>query len=103
MFKPMLAAKSPDLNKLPWPMLASCKLDGVRAIMRDGILVSRTLKPIPNLAVQQFYKNYSKLLEGYDGELILGQHDSSVYRRTMSAVMSELGDPHACRVVLVHI
>lgn len=83
-FKPMLACDA-DLEKLRFPLLASAKLDGIRAIVRDGVAYSRSNKPIPNKWVQ------SKLshLEHYDGELIVGEPTSkSVYRDTTSHVMA---------------
>ncbi len=66
-FKPMLACEV-DLDKLRFPLLASAKLDGVRAIVRDGVVYSRSNKPIPNKFVQQQFKH----LEHFDGELIVG-------------------------------
>ena len=52
--KPMLAALCEDVTKLRYPVIASPKLDGIRALVIDGQLVSRTLKPIPNRYVQSF-------------------------------------------------
>lgn len=84
MFKPMLATDA-DLTKLTFPLLASAKLDGVRAIVRDGVVYSRSNKPIPNKFVQKVLHGY----EYYDGELIVGSPTSkSVYRDTVSYVMS---------------
>lgn len=91
MFRPMLAAKMPRLEDLRYPLFASYKMDGIRAVMRDGVLMSRSMKPIPNAAVQEWFRHSG--LENFDGELIVGQHDNDVYRRTMSAVMSHTGDP----------
>jgi DNA ligase 1 len=89
--KPMLAfQKYPDIERLTYPLYASPKLDGVRALVIDGQLVSRTLKPIPNRHVQ---KLFSGLPEGTDGELIEGAANEDPYRRTVSAVMSEDGEP----------
>jgi len=83
-FKPMLACEV-DLDKLRFPLLASAKLDGVRAIVRDGVVYSRSNKPIPNKFVQQQFKH----LEHFDGELIVGHANSpTVYRDTVSHVMS---------------
>ena len=83
-FKPMLATDA-DLTKLVFPLLASAKLDGVRAIVRDGVVYSRSNKPIPNKGVQSKFKD----LEHYDGELIYGDPTSkSCYRDTVSIVMS---------------
>lgn len=88
--KPMLAALCEDVTKLRYPVIASPKLDGIRALVIDGQLVSRTLKPIPNRHVQ---KLFSGLPEGTDGELICGAANQDPYRRTVSAVMSEDGEP----------
>ncbi len=84
-FKPMLAALCEDTSRLHYPVLASPKLDGVRAVKLDGVLVSRTLKPIPSPAAQFFT---SRLPDGIDGELIVGPPNKDPYRRTVSAVMS---------------
>lgn len=84
MFKPMLACEA-DLTKLTFPLLASPKLDGIRAVVREGVVYSRSNKPIPNKYVQSLFKDY----EHFDGELIVGEptaHD--VYRQTTSHVMS---------------
>jgi DNA ligase-1 len=89
--KPMLAALCEDITKLHYPVIASPKLDGIRALVLNGQLVSRTLKPIPNRHVQ---KLFSGLPEGTDGELIMGAANDDPYRRTVSAVMSEDGEPN---------
>lgn len=88
--KPMLAALCEDITKLQYPLIASPKLDGIRALVLDGVLVSRTLKPIPNQYVQKLFAGLS---EGTDGELICGPANEDPYRRTVSAVMSEDGEP----------
>lgn len=83
-FKPMLATDA-VLEKLRFPLLASPKLDGVRAVVRNGIVYSRSNKSIPNKFVQLKFKH----LEHYDGELIVGEPTSkSVYRDTVSHVMA---------------
>lgn len=83
-FRPMLATDA-DLSKLRFPLLASAKLDGVRAVVRRGVVYSRSNKPIPNKFVQMQFKDY----EHYDGELICGDPTSkSCYRDTVSVVMS---------------
>jgi DNA ligase-1 len=53
------------MHKLSYPVLASLKMDGIRAIKLDK-LVSRTLKPIPNRSIQD---RALKLPAGYDMEL----------------------------------
>lgn len=83
-FKPMLATDA-ELDKLRFPLLASPKLDGIRAVVRDGVVYSRSNKPIPNKWVQGKLSH----LEHYDGELIVGEPTSkSVYRDTTSHVMA---------------
>ena len=84
LFKPMLACDA-DLAKLKFPKLASAKLDGVRAVVREGVVYSRSNKPIPNAYVQKKLGG----LRYYDGELIVGEPTSkSAYRDTVSHVMS---------------
>lgn len=91
--KPMLAATCEDVNFIRFPVLASPKLDGIRCLIKDGVALSRSLKPIPNKYVQSYVRGLSMRLEGLDGELIVGPHDKDVFRRTTSGVMSEEGKP----------
>ena len=91
MFKPMLAGKCTDITKLNYPVLVSPKLDGIRATIQNGVVLSRSLKPIPNLYVQEMFRN---LPDGLDGELIVGSPtDKDVYRTSVSGVMREDGYP----------
>src|ERR1035438_433698 len=86
-FKPMLAGTMKDTSKLHFPMLASQKLDGIRATVQGGQLLSQILKPIPNENVQALFKG---LPEGIDGELIVGDPLApDAYRKTVSLVMSD--------------
>jgi DNA ligase-1 len=85
-FKPMLAVDCGDVNALRFPLLASPKLDGVRCIVTEGGLMSRSLKPIPNVQVQ---KELEGLPVGLDGELIAGDPFDDPYRRTVSMVMAD--------------
>lgn len=88
-FKPMLAPnETPDFKTLRLPMLASTKLDGIRATMQGGILLSRSLKPIPNKFVQERFQSLN-IPEGMDGELICGNSADNPYKRTHSIVMSD--------------
>lgn len=89
--KPMLAGKCEDMSIVKFPVLASAKLDGIRALVIGGQVLSRQLKPIPNAWVQ---KQFGGLPEGTDGELIFGDPiHPDAYRNTVSAVMSEAGKP----------
>jgi DNA ligase-1 len=86
-FKPMLAfSKLPDFRMLKFPLYVSPKLDGIRASMQGGHLVSRSLKPINNTHVQALFTG---LPEGVDGELIQGTPTDEPFRRTSSIVMSD--------------
>lgn len=98
-FKPMLATDA-DLSKLKFPLLASAKLDGVRATVRDGIVFSRSNKPIPNVNVQGQFRDCGY----FDGELIVGDPTSKTcYRDTVSGVMSKDGFPDVNFHVFDHI
>ena len=93
MLRPMLAAKCPeDLNKLRFPLLASAKLDGVRALIKGGIVYSRTMKPLRNKHVQRLLGKAE--LEGLDGEIIVGSPTApNAMQATTSGVMSFEGEP----------
>lgn len=88
-FQPMLSGEV-NLRFLKYPVLLSPKLDGVRAIVRGGRLLSRSLKPIPCFANTDVSQALS---EGLDGELIVGLPQAEdVFRKTMSTVMTYGGD-----------
>lgn len=100
MFKPMLAATLKDEAQLKFPLLASPKLDGIRTIVKNGVLLSRNMKPIPNRFVQETIlpRKVVKLLEHFDGELIVGSATAEdVFNKTTSAVMTH---DKPCQVVL---
>lgn len=90
-FKPLLSGtidpmKDPDVfTKLVFPLLGSPKLDGIRAIVRDQFVMSRTLKPLPRRHVQVAFDHLAHL----DGELIVGSPSApDCYNRTQSYIMS---------------
>lgn len=88
--KPMLASPAPQL--VQFPVYASPKLDGVRALVRNGRLVSRSLKAIPNAYCQELFGTAQ--LEGLDGELIVGSPTApNAMQATTSGVMSKAGVP----------
>jgi DNA ligase-1 len=83
----MLAGTHTDVAKLIFPLLASQKLDGLRATVQGGVLLSRSLKPLPNKYVQELF---GKLPEGLDGELVVGNPFApDAFRKTTSLVMSD--------------
>jgi DNA ligase 1 len=92
-FKPALATTLKDpVKTLVFPVLVSPKLDGIRALVINGQLVSRSLKLIPNKLLQRLLGHH--VLNGLDGELIVGDpKDSSCFRKTSSIVMSHDGNP----------
>lgn len=93
LIRPMLAVALKDVNTAPLPMLASAKIDGIRALGQVNKLVSRTLKDIPNIATQEYF---GPVCHGLDGELVVGNPwDKNLMQQTNSGVMSEHGDPEA--------
>lgn len=92
-FRPMLAAKA-EMDQVRYPAIASPKVDGIRCVSFGGVPYSRKLKPIPNLFVQKVFAAHAELLEGLDGELIVGNsNDPDLFRNSTSALMSEHGEP----------
>lgn len=88
--KPMLAVDAPA--ELSYPLYASPKIDGVRAVIHNGSLLSRKLKLIPNAVVQGMLAH--KEMNGLDGELTVGPANApNVMQATMSGVMSRDGFP----------
>ena len=89
--KPLLACEVP-LDELKFPLYASTKLDGLRALVIDGVVYSRSLKPIRNKHVQKLFGKPEH--EGFDGELVVGNiYAKDVFQKTTSGVMSEDGEP----------
>jgi len=87
----MLAGKF-DPKKARFPYLGSSKLDGVRAIIRGGVVLSRNLEPIPNKHVQRKFGIAG--LDDLDGELIAGNaHSATTFGNTMSGVTKREGEP----------
>lgn len=85
--QPMLAMTCDDISSIKYPVLCSMKLDGIRMIVKDGVCLSRTMKPIPSKVVQSKFGKAE--YEGYDGELIygLGTHEK-VFSMSTSFCMS---------------
>lgn len=100
----MLAKDSGDLSALAnWPQMLQPKLDGIRASVVDGKLLTRTLKEVPNREVFNLLSDPA--LEGADGELIVGDPTADdAYRRTTSFVMAsdKTGEPWAFHVFDKH-
>lgn len=74
--------------------MATPKIDGLRAVVRDGVVLSKTLKPIPAPAVQRAFGH----LHGLDGELVIGTPyrqgpEDDVYKRSRGALMRHRDTP----------
>lgn len=83
--RPLLAANV-EFSKLQYPLLATQKIDGVRALKIDDTLLSRSGKPIPNRLLQA---RLTKLLpDGADGEIVVnkGDYDGDIYTTTSSVM-----------------
>lgn len=94
-FKPLLASEVEDVNQIVFPVLVSPKLDGIRALVRHGQLLTRSLKPVPNFYTQEMFR-YFGADDGClpDGELIVGHPTAKdVWNKTSSGVMSREGYP----------
>ena len=89
--KPLLSCEVP-LDKVKFPIYISTKFDGIRALVIEGVVYSRSLKPIRNKHVQKLFGKPE--YNGFDGELIVGDiYAKDVFQKTTSGVMSEDGTP----------
>lgn len=93
--KVMLASSEiPPVTALKFPLMASVKLDGIRCVVVDGKAMSRKMIPIPNLFVQAWAAEHSELLQGLDGELIVGlPYGEGVFNRSGTGVGKAGGEP----------
>ena len=92
LFKPMLACSESAHNffdQLRFPLMASAKLDGIRATVRGGVVYARSNKPFPNPLVQAKFKDY----EGVDGEFVLGSPTRHDLCRATGGVTNSHGHP----------
>ena len=89
--KPLLSCEV-SLDKIRLPVFISTKLDGLRAVVIDSVVYSRSLKPIRNKYVQKLFGKPE--YEGFDGELVVGDvYAKDVFQKTTSGVMSAEGEP----------
>ena len=86
--KPMLAAKCGDPGALPFPMLATPKLDGIRCLKVGGKALTRSFKPVSNRFVREWIE--ANLPDGVDGELVLR---GGTFSETTSAIGARDGEP----------
>jgi len=93
MFRPLLAPNVDPMGyanfftDIKYPQMVSPKLDGIRSANRGEGMLSRSLKFLPNIHMQNIFGDKCLFL---DGELIEGNDkDSDVYNRTQSVIMSK--------------
>ena len=88
MIRPMRGV-APTKPLTDFPYLVSAKIDGLRALVKDGVVYSKSLKPIPNKHVQTLFGH----LHGADGELTVGpmnaqSPEDDVFDRSRGPIMS---------------
>lgn len=84
--RPMLAAKLDSADQLRFPCLATPKLDGIRCLVVDGQLKTRSFKLVRNRHINSCLAG---LPDGLDGELMT----DGGFQLVTSAVMRESGTP----------
>ena len=89
--RPLLSCEV-NVDKINFPIYVSTKFDGVRAMVIDSVVYSRSLKPIRNNHVQKLFGKPE--YNGFDGELVVGDiYAKDVFQKTTSGVMSKDGEP----------
>lgn len=96
-FKTMLAGKAVP-EKLRFPLLVSPKLDGVRAHIIDGVVVSRNQLPFKNPEIQRLFGH--RKYDGLDGEFMVGDPTSPEAFRQTGVLNSHSG---SCAGVQFHV
>ena len=86
--KPMLASKCERPDLLPFPVLATPKLDGIRCLKLGGKALTRSFKPISNRFAREWIE--ANLPDGLDGELMLR---GGTFSETTSAIGARDGQP----------
>jgi DNA ligase-1 len=108
LWKPTLAATLPidpatgdfDYSLIPFPVYASPKEDGFRAMVQSGILVSRNGLSVRNKELQARYGR--KEYEGLDGELTDGPpNGEDVFHRTSKIVTKADADASDVRFNII--
>ena len=81
-------AWNPELVESNLPLLGFIKLDGIRMLVDNGVGYSRSLKPLPNKALQEKVRQYAGPLQGFDGEVIVGSFiDEFCFKNSHRACM----------------
>lgn len=95
LLRPQLAASDiPDIyTQVSYPKIIQPKLDGICCLAVNGVAMSRTMKPIPNKFIQQYFKDNK--LHGLHGELMI----KGDFNDVQSGVMRIEGEPDFYYVV----
>ena len=89
--RPLLSCEV-SVDNINFPIYVSTKFDGVRALVIDSVVYSRSMKPIRNKHVQKLFGKPE--YQGFDGELVVGDiYAKDVFQKTTSGVMSKDGCP----------
>ena len=89
--RPLLSCEV-SIDNINFPIYVSTKFDGIRAMVIDGVVYSRSMKPIRNKHVQKLFGKEE--YNGFDGELVVGDiYAKDVFQKTTSGVMSKGGEP----------
>jgi DNA ligase-1 len=75
------------LSDLPFPLLCTPKIDGIRSLIIQNQALSRSFKPIANKYIRTMLQKYCP--NGFDGEIIVGD----TFYDTSSGVMTHEGKP----------
>jgi DNA ligase-1 len=99
--KPLLAEDA-DINKIKFPVMVQCKIDGVRAIYLEKFS-GRSLKGFPNKFT--FNKYNDPIFKGFDGELIVGSNpvEDDLCNKCTSAFNSHEGEPESTWYIFDYI
>jgi DNA ligase-1 len=63
-FKPQLIANDEiDINQLSYPLLISTKMDGIRMVVKDGQILTRSLKQLPNKQLREKFEDIRTFTE----------------------------------------
>lgn len=92
-YKPNLAATLTKPELIKFPVYCSPKIDGIRCVVFDGVAYSRSLKPIPNEFVQEWFHSYRMDVNILDGELVVGSATDPNCMQNSMAVMRKSGEP----------
>jgi len=71
---PSLSITDKELEKLPYPVFGSPKLDGFRCVIVNGLAKTSSMKNIQNTFVFDYLSR--KEFSGLDGELVVGKSNS---------------------------